>query len=334
MNIKDVKKALAGVYLFSLASFACANGGVPQHMVFASDPQYPWTEKSDSGEDESSAEFEERSKWLVDSQFASIAQFRHEMGGQAAVPLMINGDMTAFGHGWQRSYVGSMLEKHFGDDYLYGLGNHDYQNNVGDCFSESCAAGSIVDYRDHHVGKVDEFDLEVSGTFVSRQYVGSLAYSKNIGEVHLVQLNNEPTYQVKIAHALNPTTFDIRQSLDWLENDLRMARVQGHAIIINMHKPFDWAGNWDQQKRFRDMIEKYQVTAIFAGHFHADGGSMSSIGGVPMFLSGAASQQTYLTASFSKDRKQLEVSLVRGNDWRKRTSVATVPVKSIWASRP
>ncbi|MFJ2712660.1 metallophosphoesterase family protein [Pseudomonas sp. NPDC087346] len=334
MNIKDVKKFLAGLCLLSLVSSAWASEGTPHHMVFASDPQYPWTEKSDSGEDESSAEFEKRAKWLVETQFASIARFRNEMGGQAAVPLMINGDMTAFGHGWQRSFVGSMLKKHFGDDFLYGLGNHDYQNNVNDCFSESCAAGSIVDYRDHHVDKVDVFDLQVTGSFVNKHYLGSLAYSKNIGEVHLVQLNNEPTYEVKISHALNPSTFDIKQSLDWLEADLRTARAQGYAIIINMHKPFEWSGSWDQEKRFRAMIEKYQVTAMFAGHFHADGGSKTYMGSVPMFLSGAASQQTYLTASFSKDRRTLEVSLVEANQWSKRTPVATVPVKSIWASRP
>ena len=101
-----------------------------------------------------------------------------------------------------------------------------------------------------------------------------------------------------------------------------------------MHKPYDWAGSWDQEKRFREMIETYQVTAIFAGHFHAEGGSKTNVGSVPMFLSGAASQQTYLTASFSRDRKQLEVSLVEANEWRKRTPVATVPVKSIWANRP
>jgi cytolysin (calcineurin-like family phosphatase) len=82
------------------------------------------------------------------------------------------------------------------------------------------------------------------------------------------------------------------------------------------------------------MLEKYQVTAIFAGHYHGEGGSQTYMGSVPMFLSGAASQQTYLTASFSKDRKQLEVSLVEGNQWRHRQPVATVPVKSIWASRP
>jgi len=304
-------------------------------MVFASDPQYPWTEKSDSGEPESAADFEERSKWLVDSQFASIADFRRKHGTPSQVPLMINGDMTAFGHGWQRSYINSALKNYFGDDYLYGLGNHDYQNNVDDCFSNSCAAGSIVEFKEHHLGKVDEIDLDITGGALGRLYLGSLAYSKNIGEVHMVQLNNEPTYRARISHALNPTTFEITSSLDWLEKDLHTAWVQGYAIIIiNMHKPSDMQGGWEQEKRFRDMIARYEVTAIFAGHYHSDGGDTYSLNGVPMFISGSASQETYLIASFSEDRKQLRVDLVESNDWQNRQLVRTVPVKSVFAKRP
>ena len=58
------------------------------------------------------------------------------------------------------------------------------------------------------------------------------------------------------------------------------------------------------------------------------------MGKVPMFLSGATSQQTYLTASFSDDRKLLHVNLVENNDWQKPHFVHTVLVKSLWASRP
>lgn len=29
---------------------------------------------------------------------------------------MINGDITAFGHGWQRSYMKAALNKYFGGD--------------------------------------------------------------------------------------------------------------------------------------------------------------------------------------------------------------------------
>jgi cytolysin (calcineurin-like family phosphatase) len=87
---------------------------------------------------------------------------------------------------------------------------------------------------------------------LNKHYLGSLAYSKNIGEVHLVQLNNEPTYQVKISCAESDLVRHIKQSLDWLENDLRIARAQGYAIIINMHKPYDWAGSWEQQALSRN----------------------------------------------------------------------------------
>lgn len=214
------------------------------------------------------------------------------------------------------------------------MGNHDYENNVDDCFSNSCAAGSIVEFKEHHEGKVDSFDLKITSGFLSKTYSGSLAYSKNIGEVHMVQLNNEPTYSTRISHPLNPTTFEINDALDWLEKDLRLARASGYAIIINMHKPFDHKGNQAQQRRFHDMVNKYQVTAIFAGHLHKDGGDAYWEGSVPMYLSGSTSQQTYLITSFTEDRKQLQVYLVKDNQWRNRTLIDTTAVHSIFAKRP
>lgn len=150
----------------------------------------------------------------------------------------------------------------------------------------------------------------------------------------MVQLNNEPTYSTRISHPLNPTTFEINDALDWLEKDLRLARASGYAIIINMHKPFDHKGNQAQQRRFHDMVNKYQVTAIFAGHLHKDGGDAYWEGSVPMYLSGSTSQQTYLITSFTEDRKQLQVYLVKDNQWRNRTLIDTTAVHSIFAKRP
>lgn len=334
MKPNRMMASLTALMMLLLTPLAYSLEGAPLHMVFASDPQYPWTDKTDSGEPESDKDFEVRAKVLVESQFASIADFRKNMGGQAQVPLMINGDMTAFGHGWQRSYINHALKRHFGDDYLYGLGNHDYENNVDDCFSNNCAAGSIVDFADHHTNRVDNFDLAVSGWFMDKLYAGSLAYSKNIGEVHLVQLNNEPTYSTYIADALNPTTFAITHALTWLEKDLAAAHKKGHAIILNMHKPYNWGDDTQLFRRFVDIIKKYEVTAIFGGHLHFDGGNVWMMNGVPIFVSGSASQQTYLTASFSEDRKQLHVSLVKNNDWRNRERIDTIPVKSAVARRP
>ena len=334
MVFKKVSGFLLGVCLLSTMSSVYSIEGTPRHIVFASDTQYPWTDKTDRREYESDADFEKRSKWLVETQLASIADFRSKQGSQSQVPLMINGDITAFGHGWQRSYMKSTLDKYFKGDYLYGLGNHDYENNVDDCFSNSCAAGSIVEFKEHHADKVDDFDLKITGGFLDVLYSGSLAYSRNIGEVHMVQLNNEPTYSARISHALNPTTFDITSSLDWLENDLRVARAQGYVIIINMHKPEEMMGNSEQVRRFYRMIKEYEVTAIFAGHYHQNGGDSYELNTVPMFLSGSTSQETYLIASFSEDRKRLHIYLVKNNQWQSRELLDTVPVKSIFASRP
>lgn len=334
MANNKVASLFVGAFLLFSVFMAHAVPDAPKHMVFASDTQYPWTDKTDSRTPESDEEFTTRSKWLVESQLASIADFRIRNGSQSTIPLMINGDITAFGHGWQRDYMAAALKRHFGTNYLYGLGNHDYENNVDDCFSNSCAAGSIVQFKEYHEGKVDNFDLTISGSVVNRLYSGSLAYSKTIGDVHLVQLNNEPTYTTRIAHFLNPTTFEINSALDWLEKDLRLARVQGHAIIINMHKPFEMKGSPSQQKRFIEMLKTYKVTAVFAGHLHKDGGSSYWLGNVPMYLSGATSQQTYLITSFTEDRKQLQIYLVKNNQWQNRELIDTVPVKSIWANRP
>lgn len=329
-----VASLFVGVCLLFSAFMAHAAFDSPKYMVFASDTQYPWTDKTDSRIPEPDDEFAKRSKWLVETQLASIADFRSRNGSAAEIPLMINGDITAFGHSGQRDYMAAALKKHFGSDYLYGLGNHDYENNVDDCFSNNCAAGSIVEFKEHHEGKVDSFDLTITGGALNRLYSGSLAYSKTIGDVHMVQLNNEPTYATRISHFLNPTTFDITSTLDWLERDLRLARVGGYAIIINMHKPFEMQGDARQQKRFIEMIDKYQVTAIFAGHLHKDGGDSYWKGSVPMYLSGATSQQTYLITSFTEDRKQLQIYLVKNNQWQNRTLIDTIPVKSIWASQP
>lgn len=334
MNLNNLKSIFVGAWMLASAITAQATTDMPKHMVFASDTQYPWADKTDRRIPESDSEFKERSKWLVETQLASIAEFRNLHGPQAQVPLMINGDITAFGHGWQRSFMKELLDKHFKGEYLYGLGNHDYENNVDDCFSNSCAAGSIVEFKEHHEGKVDNFDLKITSGFLSKTYSGSLAYSKNIGEVHMVQLNNEPTYTARIAHPLNPTTFEINDALDWLETDLRLARASGYAIIINMHKPLNHMGTQAQQKRFYDMVNKYRVTAIFAGHLHEDGGDAYQEGNVPMYLSGSTSQQTYLIASFTEDRKQLQVYLVKNNQWRNRTLIDTTVVHSIFAQRP
>lgn len=324
--------------LFWLTSYSSAQAEMnPRYMVFTSDPQYPWTESSDNGSDESTSEKEKRSRWLIETQYSDIASFRKNFSiDPAHIPVMINGDMTAFGHGGERSTVRSIIDQQLAGLYDYGLGNHDYENNVDDCFLNNCAAGSIVDLKDRYLGKLPGMDIEVSSEGAIKKSVsGSLSYSRAVGDVHLVQLHNEPTYQTTFT-AWDwgvPTTYSIKSSLDWLEQDLKTAREKGRIIILNLHKPERWQGSGAQIERFKAMIERYKVTAVFAGHFHEQAGrytgwnQSSYFGTVPVFLSGAASNRSYLIAEMALDRRSMTVHQVSNNNWPSRKAIANIPVR-------
>ncbi len=313
-------------------AYGASSTETPRHMVFVSDPQYPWTDLTDDGLPDPSKEV--RSKELIALQYSDISSFRRMNGGASRIPVMINGDITAFGHGGERSYMKSVFENELEGIYDYGLGNHDYANNVDDCFLNNCAAGSVNDLKERYWGTVDSMDLGVRSSGLGKVIYGSLAYSKSFGDVHLVQLHNEPTYSVSFS-AGNPfasTVFEITPALDWLERDLKSARAQGKIIILNMHKVYDWDGNGEQIARFRQIIEEHRVTAIFGGHDHWGAGEWrrwegkERFGDVPVFLSGSASQQTYLITGFSNDGQSLTVSVVENSNWPSRKTVSVIPV--------
>lgn len=327
------KRYLLGLLLLMSALSASAADTTPLSWVFASDPQYPWTERSDNNQDESKSDKYANSRALLEAQYGNIADFRRVHGGAPAVPVMINGDMTAFGHSDERRFMSSFLPRILQNNYDYGLGNHDYQNNINDCFLNNCAGGSLRDFIGRYQVQAGSMDLTVRGAGGERFY-GSLAYSKGFGDVHVIQLNNEPTYSVTFTAGsvltLNKVRYEVTPSLDWLERDLKKARAQGKVIILNMHKPADWAQGYALGGRFREMIERYGVTAVFAGHYHQRSGAYTRpdyFGNVPVFVSGSASQQTWLTADFSADMKTLTVSRVSGNNWRARSVEAVVEVK-------
>ncbi|KAB0498343.1 metallophosphoesterase family protein [Pseudomonas lini] len=338
MLLDNKVNALLGA-LLCVATFGAhsADNNLPRHLVFTSDPQYPWTESSDHGWDETTAEKEQRSKWLIETQYSDVASFRRNHSVDPAhIPVMVNGDMTAFGHGYQRDMIRSILDKQLGGVYDYGLGNHDYENNVDDCFLNNCAAGSIVDFKNRYLGKLAALDMRVSDEgAVKKGIFGSLAYSKDFGDVHIVQLHNEPTYTAGFT-AWDwgvPTGYQISESLDWLEEDLKRARESAKIILLNMHKPDRWKGSTEQIARFKAIIERYKVTAVFAGHLHTEPGSYYGwnkrdyFGDVPVFLSGGASNQTYLIADMSTDRKTLKVFQVNQNNWPSRKEIQTVEVR-------
>jgi hypothetical protein len=302
----------------------------PSWLVFASDPQYPWTPYSDDDEDILASENRKLSSKLIEAQYKSIADFRKAHPEQP-IPVMINGDMTAYGHGWQRDYLYRTLDAHLGGDYYFGLGNHDYENNVGDCARNGCARDSLFDLRDRMLPKVDTMHLYVEKTGWNETWLGSLAYSKRLGDVLLLQLNNEPAYEVSFSSRQGFKTYDFRiiNSLDWLEEQLKRARADNLIVLLNMHKPSDWQASQEELQRFKAMIRTYEVSAVFAGHLHPFGGryyEADYFGAVPLFLSGSASQRTYLTAEIDRERRHLSVSKVADNDWKNRKELAVIPL--------
>ncbi|MEN5424824.1 metallophosphoesterase [Stenotrophomonas pennii] len=319
-----LQSAHVRAYWLLSAAIACllpfagsAAAPVLQEFVFISDPQHRWTEKSDSGEPESNAEKERRSKLFINRQGLATMEYRMEFGSLDTIPLFINGDITAFGHGDERAYMYSHPFKQFYRRNFYvNLGNHDYQNNVNDCANNGCARDMYKDmagWARSYPTRAFDHSVSDNGWETHR---GSLAYSLVLGDILAIQLQNEPTYSVKFESARR--TFIINDSLGFLETELKWAREAGKDVILNMHKP-PYA-NWQSpdNPRFRQLMKDNEdlILGIFAGHLHGTAGKYKTVGTIPVYLSGAASRETFLTAFYNPQDRELLVFKVTGNDWR------------------
>jgi cytolysin (calcineurin-like family phosphatase) len=301
------------------------------HLIFASDSQWPWTDKTDSGQAESDDEKERRATELNRNHVASMNKLIAQKGNVQG--MIMNGDLTAFGHGNQ-------LDK-FKEIYAYlntrmflGLGNHDYANNVDDTY-ENAAANRMVEYMIDHIktNGATNFDFRQetqAGLPIETTTRGSLAYSWDVGNVHFVQLHNYPVYETDWSNyvsigAAKRKTVKIRSSLSWLAADLANARNAGKAIILNFHDP---GGHWSDgyssteatqlSNTFKDLLTTYGVSAVFVGHYHSSLGKRSvnsppDYGNVPVFFCGSASQNKYLLVEFSGNVMKVEkVSSLNG----------------------
>ncbi|WP_179139774.1 metallophosphoesterase [Bacillus sp. CDB3] len=307
-------------------------------ITILSDPQYPWTAKTDAGQSETNAEQEEESKKLIISQFTSAAEYGRDFNTRQGIandrplpPMLINGDITAFGHGWQRKlmtmYINNVKKNHNQPVY-YGLGNHDIENNVRDCANNGCLIDTMDMYTEHVKSLVSSganFDMSKKGSHST----GSFAYSIDYGPLHLVQLNQYPTYMFDEKKTVGSKRYTMQSPLDngWLEADLKAAQNKGQTIIVNLHKPNDWKGGPSQ--KFKDLLTTYNVKAIFAGHYHTLSGKIDGtydyFANVPVFLSGSASQKTFLTVEYELgSTKRLNVYKVMSNDWRNKTLIHTI----------
>ncbi|WP_367345416.1 metallophosphoesterase [Stenotrophomonas bentonitica] len=273
-------------------------------FVVASDPQYPRTILNSGVEGEDRALSEQR----LSAVFDDISSFRKTSASY--VPLLINGDLTEFGHGWQRSTTQTLFRRLAGTAkgplMFPGLGNHDYRNNVDDCANNGCARDSICDvirwYSEIHPTALQPASMD---HYASEDlHRGSFGYSITYGPLHFIQLNDEPTYRREfgsdIIIPVDKVKFSIVPSLRWLQADLREARRKGLIIFVSLHKRVDW----NKSLIFKELIESYGVSAVFAGHEHAQLGAYGTpeyYGNIPVFQSGALAYGSYLTVSYNAD---------------------------------
>lgn len=301
---------------------------VPQlhWFVAASDPQLPRTIDDFGYESINMGASKSRLATVMDD----ISSFRQSVDG--AVPVLINGDLTDFGHGSERRPTQELFRR-LGPTkgaplFFPGLGNHDYGNNIDDCANNGCARDSVCDvlgwtyelqprFWDHH--------------FSDPEHYGSFGYSIDVGpDATFVQLHDSPTYNVRFSTGIfHKTKFDVVSSLRWLEGVLHDARKRNRYVFLSMHRRDQWPGGTSE--RFKRLIQAYGVQAVFAGHYHGQLGEASftegSFGNVPVFQSGALLDMTYLIVEFRPDLDRYTVYKVqRGRSHTRKSKVGDYPL--------
>jgi hypothetical protein len=287
----------------------------PRHGTFKviSDPQYPRVVKEDGTEgDDQKASDEILTDW-----FTAVGEGRpHDQ----YMPVFLNGDITEFGHNWQREKIQALFPLMHGPKpgplFLPGLGNHDYANNVGQCTNNGCARDSICDMVTWineilpTAGSPKYFDFKYS----EDQYRGSLSYAFTYGRIFFIQLHDSPVYSrtfKSLVEGLHgEATFRIDPSLRWLEGVLREARREGLVIFINMHKVDDWP-NDASAERFKLLVQSYGVSAAFGGHYHKVfgnyNGATEKFGDIPVFQAGAVFRKNMLIVGYDIDKMKAQV---------------------------
>ncbi|OUB55610.1 metallophosphoesterase [Bacillus thuringiensis] len=327
----------------SFSNFNTPNtaSGLIQAFVITSDPQYPWTDCTDgsnfsscniqnispcSGRPESDSNKNQRSEALIREQYNDINNYINNLPSNVNAAVLINGDMTAFGHGTEWSKIKNLINT-LNRPYYYGVGNHDIENNFNDCANNGCFKNSLNELISHVQNRnipSSQFDHKSeshwSGWGNGTNHHGSFAYSFDIGNINFIQLQHNPTMERKATPTItNTNQYHIYPNRNWLENQLRRARDTGKIIIVNVHVKGNIPNDYAQ------LLQNYGVTAVFSGHYHTSLGTNGSVGNIPAFISGSASQRTYLILEQFLDR--LDIYTVRCNGWRNhRQLVRTIPL--------
>lgn len=320
----------AALIVASLSTAACTSLAPPKELIASSpqdtvqrfviraDTQYP---RGPNSSDEPAL-----SKQLMTEQDNAINDWRNASGG--TIPVFLNGDVTEFGHGREWDVMFQHLARVPGT--YWSLGNHDYQNNVGKCANNGCARDSIQHLEAAVRGwQVDAFHLTDEDRPDYRRWTGSYGYSKTIGSIMFIQLNDHYNYTNSFSSNSSPiypreVRFEITSSLTWLEQQMAVANKNGKYIVINLHRsPGDATfGSAADRTRFYNLVKQYRVLSIFHGHHH-NVGIKQPIGDTPVYDAGASFKRGFLTAELDEGQGHLVVNVVTNNDTDNATPTTT-----------
>lgn len=358
-----------------------------ESFVITSDPQYPWCDCTDSVNCDDSVyngknctqctpssfcdaegdlcknDPHGRSIHDITVQYNSIVNYANSVGA-SKVAVMINGDVTGFGHGYQWEKMQSFFHERFyennnGDvkrpnepiQYYFGLGNHDYLNNMkddqhpGGCANNGCMRDSLTHVKNVQgsyqpfMPNLSYYDLDSDGIRGSFSYFSEMDHD-DPSRIRFIQLNAYPTAFPVGYHVGGGSDYVVRTDnvIPWMQSVLNSPRFS----ILNVHQPSDWKVTYtpnvsdetqdEENNKFRSFMQQNDnILAVFAGHYHYTAGDFSNLyssnfGGKPVFLSGSAMNKSYLIAEHYSNR--LDVYLVCNNDWKNKSLLRTIFIPS------
>lgn len=303
-----------------------SNGSTGNYsFVVTSDPQFPWTDKTDNGISESESEKKSRSLQLIRNQYNSINNYTNSTRNTRMT--IINGDITAYGHSDEWTTMKQEMQR-LNTRVTFGLGDHDIENNFGGTWMNQAwersyknmydALGSVPNILGSHAWREDYF--------LTTKFAGSLSYSFRLGNFRVIQAQNYPTMNL---HTSGLLKYSLTGGVNWIQNQLEQAHRNNEPVLLNVHKPDSWSNNIPGY--FRQMMEKYYdngtLKAVFVGHHHKNLGkhaSTTNFGKVPIYFSGSASQQTYLINEVRNNA--LFIYSVQQNNWSNKKLVDIISI--------
>lgn len=295
-------------------------------------------------------------------------------GGKVTSPagLIVNGDLTAYFHKFQveeeNRIVAEELEKIRKENPSHpilsvvpflGLGNHDYRNNVCDCRSYSPWDYNVCARMAGHL----MYELYSNKSWIAFDRC-SFAYAWKFNRIRFVQMHLYPGYKADFQywlsdpqgcrtakHRFDPAAREpgacddgtVFPSWSFLETTLAAGDAAGDRSVLLFHDPDEYWSAADVQK-FREIVRKYDVVAVFAGHQHERWGVQNGFpianglvnkrgGSVPVILSGAAEMRTFVLAEFGDNSMRAAVISTQpaGPSYQEPTATNPTPqVRVTW----